>query len=338
MKRLPAVLSSALVLAACGGSAQPAAPASSAPPASGQLVSMTIPYSAISVSTIPLWIAVDTGLFAKYGLDVKVEYLSSGVTTAQQLVAGQIGVADAGAEVAVSSDLGGADLVVVAPGISKPLFAVFGTSSVQTVADLKGKRVGISKIGASPDFMGRYVVSRNKLDPGKDVAFLQMGDVPGILAGMQSGAVDAGVLSPPTSSRAKQLGLKELANLTDYDLAFYQQALLSRRSWIKEHHADALNVMRAFEAGVAVALRDKAAATKVLAKYAKIDDQAILDDSYAQLLKALQRDQAPKPEAIKESLNESENPAAKTADPATFIDPSLVDELTKSGFVDSLYK
>jgi len=107
------------------------------------------------------------------------------------------------------------------------------------VADLKGKKVGVSKLGSTTDFVARLVLAKNDLDPGKDVTLLQLGGVPEIMAGMQSGAVDAGVLSPPTDSRARQAGLKELVNVSQYNVTYYQAPLAAKKSWLAAHRAGA---------------------------------------------------------------------------------------------------
>jgi ABC-type nitrate/sulfonate/bicarbonate transport system substrate-binding protein len=173
---------------------------------------------------------------------------------------------------------------------------------------------------------------------GKDVAIVQLGGVPEILAGIQSGAVDAGVLSPPTDSKARQEQLKELVNVTKYDVTYYQSPLAVTRSWLAGHRDLALNVLRGYAAGVAFIATNKDQTKAIIGKYTKTTDSAVLEDAYQALLSTLQRVPAPKPEAIQTGLAQSTSPKAKTADPNRFIDASLVAEVQKSGFIDSLYK
>ena len=167
---------------------------------------------------------------------------------------------------------------------------------------------------------------------------LQLGGVPEIMAGIQSGAVDAGVLSPPTDSKARQAGLKELVNLAKYDVTYYQAPLAITKSWLAGHHDQALNVVRGYAAGIAFIHRDKEQTKAIIAKYTKTDDQAVLEDAYQALVSALPQAPTPKPDAIQTGLSQSTAPKAQTADPNSFIDASLVDELQKSGFIDSLYR
>src|SRR5690349_11535448 len=103
----PALLVLALTLAACApgraasqtapSAASPAAPAeaarpdrSAAPPAAVEPLpqKVTASYSSISGSFLPIFIATESGLFAKHGLDVDVTYIASGTTSMQSLLAG----------------------------------------------------------------------------------------------------------------------------------------------------------------------------------------------------------------------------------------------------------
>lgn len=299
---------------------------------------MVIPYNQISVSQTPLFLAVEQGLFKKYGVDVSTEYMANSPQLVAAMVGGQINMSSAGQDAVVGADLNGGDIVVVATGVDKLIFSIFGTSKVNSIADLKGKKLGITSIGASTDFVGRYVLRQNKLEPEKDVAILQMGGQPQMLAGMASGAVDAAVLVPPVTTKAKKQGMHELANLADYNLAFYQGPLDAKKSWLTANRQQALNAMKGYVAGIAATYRDKEAAKAAISKYTKTTDPQELEDSYQAVLKALPKVPLPKAEAIKTSLDVSTSPKAKAADPASMIDPSLVDELQKSGFIDSLYK
>ena len=315
--------------------ATPASPAQSA--AAGTAAQLTIPYTAVSVSNTPIWVPIEAGLFKKYGVDAKTEFVSQSPNVTAAMLSGQTPVANQGEDSVINADLEGGDIAIVASGMTKFLFSVFSSPKIASVADLKGKKIGISKIGATTDFVARLVLSKNNLQPEKDVALIQLGGVPEIMAGIQSGAVDAGMLSPPTDSKARQAGLKELVNLTTYDVTYYQAPLAITKSWLAGHHDQALNVLRGYAAGIASIHQDKEQTKAIIAKYTKTDDPAVLEDAYQALVSALPRVPTPKPDAIQTGLSQSTAAKAKTADPNSFIDASLVDELQKSGFIDSLY-
>ena len=315
--------------------AKPAAPAAAG---GGALTPLTIPFTAVSVSNTPIWVPIELGLFKNYGIDAKTEYVSQSPNVTAAMLSGQTPVANQGEDSVINADLEGGDIVIVGSGMNKFLFSMFSSPKLSAVADLKGKKIGISKIGSTTDFVARLVLGRNNLQPEKDVAIVQLGGVPEILAGIQSGAVDAGVLSPPTDSKARQAGLKELVNLNQYDVAYYQAPLAMTKSWLAGHHGLALNVMRGYVAGVVTIHKDKQRTEAIIGKYTKTTDAAVLDDAYKALISALPAIPTPKADAIQTGLAQSTSPKAKTADPNSFIDASLVDELQKSGFIDSLNK
>jgi NitT/TauT family transport system substrate-binding protein len=323
---------------AAAASAKPAASIAAGSAAAGALPKMTIPYNQVSVSQTPLFVAVEQGLFKKYGVDVSTEYMANSPQLVAAMLGGQINMSSAGQDAVVGADLNGGDIVVVATGVDKLIFSIYGTPKIEKLADLKGKKLGITSIGASTDFVGRYVLRQANLQPEKDVAILQMGGQPQMLAGLISGAIDAAVLVPPVTTQAKKQGFKELANLADYNLAFYQGPVDARKSWLQANRAQALNVMKGYIAGIAATYQDKPGTLEAISKYTKVTDAQELDDSYQAILRALPKNPLPKAEAIKTSLEQNTSPNAKTADPATMVDASLVEELQKSGFIDSLYK
>ena len=356
----PAAFVLLLGLTACGGAAAPgpssasasattkpsavssagqsqSAPASVLASSGQALPQLTIPYTAISVTSSPLWVTLETGQFAKYGLDVKTEYIPTSTALTPAMLSGQIPVANNSEDALINANLAGGDLAIIAAGADKFVFSVY-TKSLANVSDLKGKKIGITRIGAATDFAARFVLAKNNLTPDKDVALLQIGSVPEILAGILSGAVDAGVLSPPTTAQARKANLKPIANLSDYDVRYYTGPIAAKKPWLRDHRDLGLKVVQAYAAGIAVIHRDKETTMRIIGKYSKTDDAAVLEDAYSSLLPALPRVPLPKVDAIQTGLAQASEPNAKTADPASFINPSLVEELQASGFIDNLYK
>ena len=98
----------------------------------------------------------------------------------------------------------------------KPSFWLMAKPEIKSMAELKGKIIGITAIGSSTDTLARFLVSKNGLVPDRDVAFLGTGTTANILTAMKAGTVDAGVLSPPFNAFGKQLGYRTLAYFGDY--------------------------------------------------------------------------------------------------------------------------
>src|SRR4051794_32346335 len=207
-------LGASLLLAACTPAASPPAPAApsapqapaaAAPPAAPVAAptsppprqAVRIPYAAPSLGSLPLWLTYDGGYFEREGLDVTMEYIASGTTLAQALLSGDVPMASAGQETAISTGVQGADLVIVGVSLDRPLFWISAPPSIAAPVDLRSKRVGVSRFGSASDTVLRYYLPTVGLQPERDVAILQLGGNPEMVAALETGATDAAVLSPP---------------------------------------------------------------------------------------------------------------------------------------------
>lgn len=331
-RRAPAGLSFVVALfASVAGHAQ----SSSASGALSGGFKLDIPYQAITIGQLPLWMALDGGFFRRYGINASGEYAGESPALVASLLSGETPFANLGQEAVVKADLNGGDIVVLVSGPEKLFFGMYGKPGLHRVADLKGGRIGISRFGTTTDFIARHILAEAKLDPKTDATILPVGSQVALLAALQSGVIDGAVLGPPIMIKAGQLGYPELADLTDDPLLFYTDALVGKRSWIATHRDVTLNVVRGFMAGIAAIRTQRQTALATLGKYTKTTDPALLQGAYDLLVKTLPKVPVPKAAAIATSL---EGAAAKTANPTTFIDTSFINELDRDGFIARLYQ
>jgi NitT/TauT family transport system substrate-binding protein len=312
-----------------GGGAVPAPP-----------VALRFPYTAVSVVILPLWVAQDGGYFAQEGLQTDLEFISTGPVLTQAMVAGEVPIAFSGLEAAVTAAIAGADTVVLAAGTERFLFRLYGVPSVTSLADLRGKRIGVTRIGTATDILARTLLQRSGLEPDRDAAIVQVGGLPEILAAMQVGGVDAGVLSPPTMFGAESAGYNRLADTTEIDLPFHQAVVVSTRRYVAAQPDVTRRALRAYLRGVARLKQDKAFAKQVLAKWTNTDDDAVLEQSWVLLDRILPPAPYPRDAAIQPVLDQAraQDPAAAPRAPADFYDDRPLRELEQSGFVASLYR
>ena len=320
----------------------PATTAPTAAPTAAPVVKLHVAYSAIAVPQLPMWVTFEQGLFKKYGLDVTLDYVATSQVLTASLLANEVQIAQLAEDGIITSGLEGADLTILAPSTDHLLFSLYirPGSGIEKIQDLKGKKVGITQRNSATDFAARWLISHNGMKPDQDVTLLGMGGVPQILTALQSGAIDAGVLSPPTTFQADQQGMKELVDYATLDLPFYQSAVVARKSWIKDNPAVVRRFMQAYVEGIAALKKDKGMAKQVLGKYSKTTDDSVLEQTYNVFVKILPKAPIPTSQAIQVGLDEvaATNAKAKTADPNQFFDPSWVTELDKSGFISALYK
>ncbi len=298
---------------------------------------MDIPFQSVGVGVLPFWVAIDGGHFKKYGIDATTQFVSQSPTVIASMLSGETPFAISGQDAVVSADLNGGDIVILASGPEKLFFSIYGAPSLHTIADLKGKKIGISQFGATTDFVLRYIMAQANMSPS-DSSILPVGTTANNLSAMQAGVIDATVLAPPTTLKLKQLGFNQVADMADYGLIFYTSCLDAKKSWVDDHHDATMNIVRGYLSGIAATFNDKQGTLATLAKYSQTTDQDVLEGSYDTLIKALPKVPTPKIEAVQTALSQSKQPAAKSANPASFIDTSFVDALERDGFIASLYK
>jgi NitT/TauT family transport system substrate-binding protein len=241
--------------------------------------SVRIPYSALSMAQLPHWITYDAGLYDREGLDVTMDYVASSTVLAPALLSGEIGMAYAGQEVAIASGVQGGDMVIVGGGIDKPLFWLTTQPGIRGVDELRAKRIGVTRFGASSDTVLRFYLGTVGLQPDRDVTILQMGGNPEMVGGLQSGAIDAAILSPPSVFQAQQNGATILADMGDLDYPFYQDAVTTTRRFLAERPEVVKRTVRAFAQGWKL-MKDEPTALAALRKYSGEVDEDLLLQTY----------------------------------------------------------
>lgn len=301
---------------------------------------LTIAYGAISAIYVPLWVAQDEGIFKKHGLEVGgVQYIRTSPTLAQALVAGSVDIGGMGAAL-LDARLAGSDLVFIAGVGGKFVFSVYGRPELKSVRDLAGKTVAASRKGSTTDHAVRMLLTANGLVPGKDVQIVFVGGVPEILAAVKQNIAAAGVISPPTTLVGKKAGLKEIANLAEQNIPFIQSAWATTETLIKRNPEALRRFVYAFAEGIAVVKQKPEAAMKAIAKYTKEKDQEVVREAYAAFVNTFPRIPKMTEAELNAAIETNDRAKAERAKgkPLSFYDSRFVDELERSGIVNSFYK
>jgi NitT/TauT family transport system substrate-binding protein len=306
-------------------------------PLHAQTKRIAVAYSAISATQTAFYMAKEGGYFEKHGLVVDPVYVASGTKVAQAVIAGEFPVALAGG-VVVNADLAGGDIVIIGGAVNVPSFYVFVQSSIKKPEDLKGKAIGITRYGSSTDFSIRYLLKKWGLEPDRDVKILQMGGQPEIVAGMQAGAVQAGVLSSPADYKAKKAGFQLLIDFKKVGLDYPTVSLVSTRSFIKKDSQTVKNFLMAYSEAADRLYRDKEFTIKVLGKYTRTDEREALEAAYTFATTFVERPPRLPYKAVETILAQiaATDPKAKEHKADDFIDPTFYNELEKSGFFKNL--
>jgi NitT/TauT family transport system substrate-binding protein len=299
---------------------------------------LRLAYSAISVNQAIPWISYEAGHFKKHGLDVEVIHASS-ILALQALLAGEVAVAQSVTDACVSSNLNGADTVFMGAILDKPLYSFMVNSKIKTPQDLKGKRVGVTRFGATPDALARAMLKMWGLDPATDVTLVQLNEMGLLVQGLANGVIDAAPISIPGNVRAKNLGFVELFDMTKINKSYITGSVVTRKRFIDGQRDVAKRFMRGFLEGMKTYLENEEFSVKVIQKWTRTKNRDEVKEAYALQARHMLRVPRTQIEGVKTILEGMDRiPAAKTADPRRFIDSSVIDELEKEGFFKTLYK
>ena len=307
------VLMAVLVLVAAGESRGQIKPAP-----------VRVAYSALSAGIGVLWLTHEQGIFRKYGLESNLVYMRSGTTAAQALLAGEIQFGHLSPAPMMAAWAQGADIAWVGTTIHQMVFTLITDATITKAADLKGKKLGITRIGSASDLALRTALEH--LGMGiKDVAVISMGGIPDILAGMKAGAVNGGILSPPTSTAARDLGYRPLIHIPELGKEFTFSGIAAKRTFVQAQPEIIRSFMAALTDGAKIYKEDSRAAVRVLRKYLRAEDR-ILEDGYKEYDAAISSPPYPNLkalEAVRDSLVDS-TPQLKPIDLRKFIDERFV--------------
>ncbi len=300
---------------------------------------LRIGYGAPSVAMSILWITKEGKLFEKNGLDVEVLYLESALVQ-RALIAGNIAFGEMTGSLMSAPTLQGADLVMVAGFLNHLQYRLVARPDIKTVADIKGKRVGVSRFGAGADRATRFLLTKLGYNPEKDVVLVQVGAGPTRLAALSANAIDATIVEPPDHKKAQEAGMRLLANMEEMNIPFQHTGLVTSRAQLAKTPDIARRVLKSFVEGIHLASVNAEVPKKAFRKYMRLQQERELDDAYQILRGFMQRKPYPTLEGFKAVFAElaEQIPAAKNADPKDFVDMRILEELDRSGYIDGLYR
>jgi NitT/TauT family transport system substrate-binding protein len=300
-------------------------------------------FSAISLTNSPVWIAEEKGFFKKSDIETESIVVGGGATrSVSAVIAGDLQFGSTGGGAVISAVFSGSDIVMVAAGNNKGIQRLMVRSDITAPGGLKGKRIGITTLGSSGHLALLLMLKKWGMSQ-EDVQIIQVGASPVMLISLQKGGIDAAVLQDPTFFMAEDSGYKTLGDPVAMDIQYLQNVLVASRAYLRNHRDVASRFMKGFVEGVAYFKRNKEESLRILMKKMRIEKskENYLERSY-NLYAAQYMEAAPYP-----SLNGTKTvleflvkdfPKAKSADPNSFIDNSLIKPLEDSGFIRTLYQ
>jgi NitT/TauT family transport system substrate-binding protein len=310
---------------------------SSASDGYAQGAKMTVGQTGINPGTSLYFIAEKENLFTKHGLNVNIVKTNTAAAV-QAMLGGSMQMSTgSGAAAFVTATLEGAPpFVLVDSWVNVFPYKVMALKEIAKVEDLKGKtgHVG-APFGTIPDTALRFALTKLKLEPDKDVKLVQnaSADPASILAAMERGDVQFGILAPPFDRIAEKRGYRTLLTLPDLGIPWQQNGEWVPRSYLNSNRDNVVRYVKAIADAMKIYFDQKEKTVTYLTEFigSNRDD---VEYAYQAFVKWTDRNPRPRADTIRTTLEavKKNTPKAASADPASFIDTSIVDQLVKEGY------
>lgn len=224
--------------------------------------------STLSPGFIPTIVAEKKGFYTKYNLRSEHVLISLSVAI-NALGTGDIDYVISVAQ-GVSAAIRGFPVKLVMMTQDKLDFFIIAKPEIRSIADLKGKVLGISYPGSTTHLVAESILRHFGLEPGKDVSLLPTGDNPARLAALESNRVAATIGTPPYNIIAPTKGLKVLLWARDY-VAIPQNAVIVTDKKIQQSPDQVKRMIKGTIEGLQFLRREKEESIDIAAKWMQLD-------------------------------------------------------------------
>ncbi|HXG52246.1 MAG TPA: ABC transporter substrate-binding protein [candidate division Zixibacteria bacterium] len=301
---------------------------------------LRIAWAGDSPANSPIWVVQEKGLLKKHGLHGEVIRITNSPTAVQALLAGELDVIVTSVTTLVSSRLAGADIVMILGMVPTFVDHIISIPSIERVEQLKGRTGGVNRLGSTSDLGLRLALRRLGVDPEKDVKIITAGGNPERFAALSKGVVQFSIMPEPFVREAEKLGFRDLLDIGSLKIPFWWNAVLTKESTARARRPVMLRFARAMIEAVHSIKTEKESSKAIFSKNLRLTDPEGLERAYRAYNAVFPENLLPTPEGVKTLLEDlaPRNPKAATADPKTFVDPSLIREIEGAGFIKQLYR
>jgi ABC-type nitrate/sulfonate/bicarbonate transport system substrate-binding protein len=239
-----------------------------------------------SMGYLPLFVAVHRGFFKDEGIDIELPRLVPAIAQ-NALLAGEVqyhGLADSGLRLAAR----GAPIKAIFYGADRPMYYLVGQKEIHSVAELKGKKVGVSQFGGTSDLSARLALKHFGVEPERDALIIQIGVEGTRIAALKVGSVEAIIVPVPAVVQLKRDGFNEISFLGDV-VEFASNGYSTTDQRIKEHPEEVKKVLRAMYRGLRFSKENPQETIKIIEREWKVEP-VIARESYNAIIPALNDD------------------------------------------------
>jgi len=300
----------------------------------GAPAAITTAWGVISAVFAPTWIAYDTGYFRQYSLDVTMERIE-GVIQAQAIVAGKVQFGNVGGAEVLNARAAGSPMVAILQTTDAPVFELHAPPSIRSIGDFRGKSIAITRRGSTTDMAVRVVLRNHGLVPDQDVKLVNMNEMSGIVAALQAGVVQGGMLSYPAAAQATAAGFPMVVSTVDEHVHLHQNLIVVMKPYADTHPAVVFAYLKAYLQGLRDFMQKPEVAHAAIAKYTNAD-QAASRAAYEAIRPAMTTSHYVNEEGFKTIQEFGANPKTTQVRLADAHDDHFLRALEATGFLKQL--
>ncbi|MBI4322022.1 MAG: ABC transporter substrate-binding protein [Chloroflexi bacterium] len=298
-------------------------------------------YTILAPGTVPVWIAFDQGIYRKNGLDVEMEFSNATAAAAGALAGGKYQFSTMGGEIPVRLTVAGTPTVLLSVAANVMDFFIYSQASLTKPADLRGKKIGITRFGSGTDVATRAALRKFGLEPDRDYTIVQSGGSQESIIAVAAGGIDAATVGGGNwGPTAKKAGLNELLDIATLEIPFAQNGVGVTKDYLAKNEDVVRRFVRSYLEGIALARTDKELTKKTIRTYVKTEDEEILENGYRWITNLTKPAPYPLPAAVQQAIDTvaAEEEQAKSYKPEQFIEARFIKEMEDNGFIKSLYE
>jgi len=288
-----------------------------------------------------LWGAYEQKLFRKYGLEVEYLALNSGRLGMQMLLADEVAVLFSTGVTVVTTNLQGGNLSIIGGGLNFFPNKLIVRPEIKRAVDLKGKILAVGGFGAANHTALLLSLERLGVNP-KEVTIIQIGGAAAQMGALVKGVISGLMLNEPQASIAmKKFAMQSLIDMSETKIPFPQNSFIVKRSYLEIHRDKVVNLMKAVVESIYLLKKDRPLAIRLIKKYIRVnDEEAAIGYDYYLAKHAEDILDLPDRRGLQFVIDDiaKTNPkaAGQTPESLRLLEPSVLDEIKKSGFVERI--
>ena len=260
----------------------------------------TIGITGPNLGLIPLETAIRKGYFKRQGLDVRVITVRQSDVIIKATMAGELHFMDI-VPTAILASVRGLPIRTIGITVKQAPYVLIGQPQIKSLADLKGKKIGVSSLGGMSTYLVRDLVSQAGLNPDRDVTFLSVGGTSSRTAALASGTIDSALVVAPDNFALERKGYKRLVwspDVIDYPFS----GVATSADLLARERDFAVAFLKALVAGTQEVKQNRNESIGIMKSYLRIGDEEA-EKSYEFLVKDMPANLVPDDAVIRSAIN-----------------------------------